>query len=171
MSAFHFNVIPECYADTLLVNLIGIQKPNHTVNSNLGAVLKTVSSKKPGARVVGIIDSDKGKSERLLKNFEFIAEEYGIKKYQSSEKTILILCPAFEKWVYHVAKHEDVGILPEKFGFDTEKMFRKACKNIEAKNNQNLRQFFNALKQKQAPGLLKLQEWIIEGAGITDIIL
>ena len=162
----HFNVIPECYADTLLVNMLGFGKANHALNSNLHNVLAQVRSKKPGQKVVGIIDSDKGRSEKLLKEFEFISEEENIKKYLQGTQTILVLCPVFETWIYEAALHQSVNINPENFGFTSKEYFRKKCKKVQAKDDPSLKQFFNALKQKEAPGFIKLQSWICDAIGI-----
>ena len=79
---------------------------------------------------------------------------------------MLVICPAFEDWVFGNA--EIVKVDPAKYGFRTRKYFRDVCKTENASENQQLKQFFNTLKQKKAPGFIQLKTWICEGAGIDQ---
>ena len=166
MNQHHYNIIPECYADTVLVEMLGFTRPNHVLNSNISTVLKTVKSSHPNQQVVGIIDSDRGKGEKLLDGFELAEEQHDIKKYTRGKHTILVICPAFESWVFQNADQKKID--PADHGFHTPKYFRNKCKDINAKRNQSLKQFLNTLKQKNAPGFTQLKTWICTGAGIDE---
>ncbi len=166
MKQHHYNVIPECYADTVLVEMLGFSRPNHAVNSNISYVLKTVRASLPNQQVVGIIDSDRGRSEKLLDSFKLIDEQHNIKKFSRGKQTILVICPAFESWIFQNAAKKNVD--PTDHHFPTPIYFRRKCKDIHAKRNQDLKQFLNTLKQKQAPGFVQLKTWICEGAGIDE---
>jgi hypothetical protein len=161
-----FNVVPECYADTMLVNLLGFQGVNHALNSNVSYVQKTIKARKPHEKWVGIIDSDRGRQEKLLDDFTLESEEQHIKKYVNGARVILVLCPALETWIYQNA--EQVGVSPEKYGFQSPKYFRDSCKDMNAKQNQELKQFLNTLKQKNAPGFVQLKSWICAAIGIAE---
>lgn len=165
MNQHHYNIVPECYADTVLVEMLGFKRPNHGLNSNISNVLKTVRASRPNQQVVGIIDSDRGESEKLLEGFELAEEQHDIKKFTRGKHTVLVICPAFESWVFENAAKKSVD--PADHGFRTSKYFRKKCKDINAKQNQPLKQFLNTLKQKNAPGFAQLKTWICEGAGIA----
>ncbi len=164
------NVVPECFADTVLVEMLGFTFPNHASSSNVSQVFKIVKENFASGKIVGIIDSDRGKSEKImkrdvvLKKFNLIEEQNGIKKYTLDNQTILIICPAFEGWVFENADSKSID--PAKHGFHTPEYFRKVCKDVNAKKNQPLKQFLNTLKQKKAPGFEQLKTWICEGAGI-----
>ncbi len=123
-------------------------------------------NRKPFQQVVGIIDSDRGKSEKMLDGFELIAEKHGVKKFIREKQTILVLCPAYESWVFQNAAEKEVD--PTKYGFDSQKSLEKAGKNFHAKKNQRLTNFLGSIKQKQAPGFVQLKTWICEGAGIDE---
>lgn len=166
MKQYHNNVIPECFADTVLVEMLGFNQPNHALNSCVSSVLKTVKNSRPAQMVVGIIDSDRGKSEKLLDEFELVAEEHGIKKFIREKQTVLVLCPAFEGWVFQNATEKNIS--PEKHGFATQKSLEKAAKSYHAKKDGQLKNFFGLLKIKQAPGFVQLKTWICEGAGIDE---
>ncbi len=172
MKERHNNIIPECYADTVLVEILGFSYPNHSPLNNVSHVLRTIKGKRPKEKVVGIIDSDRGRSEKylkkdkLLRHFNLVGEEEGIKKYTFENQTILILYPAFEGWIFDNADQN--GLDTSKYGFPTSKEFKKACKDVEAKNNDRLKQFLNALKQKNASGFLQLKSWICEGIGVNE---
>ncbi len=92
--------------------------------------------------------------------------KYGVRKLTKGKQTILILCPAFEAWIFENAKMANVD--PSKFGFHNRKQFEKSCKRVDAKQNDNLKQFLNSLIQKKekAPGVKLLKTWICEAAGI-----
>jgi len=164
MNERHYNVVPECYADTVLVEILGFKRPNHVLNSNISMVIKTIREKQPNQLIVGIIDSDRGKSEKVLNGFELVEEQHDIKKFTREKHTILIICPALEGWIFQNADLK--GINPKDYGFHTPKYFRQVCKKISANKNTELKRFLNDLKQK-APGFIQLKTWICEGAGIN----
>ena len=75
-----------------------------------------------------------------------------------------MISPAFEDWVFQNAEAVDVD--PARYGFQNLKQFRDACKEQNAGKNTRLKSFINTLIQKNAPGFIKLTDWICEGAGI-----
>lgn len=164
MNPHHYNVVPECYADTLLVELIGFTRPNHALNSNLAKVLSTIKAAKPQQKIVGIIDEDGGRNYKFLKEFEPVSEQAGVKLFQKGNHTILVISPVFEDWVFENARM--AGVNPDKFGFKDKKYFRKCCKSIHASRDQQLKNFFNTLYQKRADGLMQLQLNIMEALGL-----
>lgn len=157
------NIIPECYADTMLVEMLGFKKPNHQLG--IGQVIKTLTIKYETRKAVGIIDDDKFKPSKF-QEYEFITEVKGIKRYQNStgRHLLIVLGPAFEQWVFNNAK--EVGVDPDRFGFDHLDRFKKECKRQDVRNNDSVRQFINAIKQKESSGFLQLKTWICEGAGL-----
>lgn len=163
MKVYSKNIIPECYADTLLVELLGFPYPNHALNSCISSVLKVVKASKPNERVVGIIDSDRGKSEKLLEQFIFIEELHGIKKYTRENQTVLVLYPALEEWIFNNASAKNI----KKYGFEDPKYFRQVCKSSKkGKTKDQLKNFLNTMKQ--VPSFSQLKTWICEGAGIDE---
>ena len=54
----NLNLIPECYGDTLLVEILGFKRPNHQT-SGIGQVIKVMKEKYSNRLAIGIIDADK----------------------------------------------------------------------------------------------------------------
>lgn len=155
-------IIPECYADTLLVKILGFELPNHQFG--IGSVLKELKENFKNRIAVGIIDDDKLKPKDL-DDFEIVEEIHGIKRLTKSKHSVLIICPVLEDWIFQNAAARNVD--PAKYGFRTRKDFHKACKQVNVADNQQVKQFLNTLKQKNAPGFLQLKAWICEGAAIN----
>ncbi|NUN99759.1 MAG: hypothetical protein HUU01_03995 [Saprospiraceae bacterium] len=159
----HHQVIPECYADTLLVEVLGFTRPNHQLG--IGIVFNEIHKNFKRRQAVGIIDDDKRKPKDL-DLFNFVEEHAGVKKLRSSDlpnTTILIISPAFEDWVFENARVVDVD--PGKYGFRSSKDLQKACKRIDVNKDEQVKQLLNTLKQKKAPGFERLQTWITEAIG------
>ena len=159
----HPRILPECYADTLLVEMLGFARPNHQLG--IGQVKNALDKSFRNSIAVGIIDNDKKKPTDFAQ-FELAEENEGIQRRQKADTrhTLLVISPAFEHWVFENAN--SVGIDPATYGFRTPKYFREVCKRENASENLDLKQFLNTLKQKNAPGFAQLQTWICEGAGI-----
>lgn len=155
-------ILPECYADTVLVEALGFARPNHQLS--IGKVLTFMESAHPTKAMVGIVDDDKRKPGYFQK-FAQTEEREGIKRYQKDSQVILVISPAFETWVFQNAN--TVGVDPGKYGFADRKSFEKACKKQDAGKNSSIKNFLNTLKQKRAPGFLLLTQWICEAAGIS----
>ncbi len=155
-------VLPECYADTVLVEVLGFTKPNHQLS--IGKVLSQMESAHANKAMVGIVDDDKRKPGYFQK-FTQTEECEGIKRYQKDSQVILVISPAFETWVFENAAA--AGVDPGKYGFSDRKSFEKACKKQDAGKNTSLKNFLNTLKQKQAPGFKQLRDWICEAARIS----
>ncbi|MEQ1746285.1 MAG: hypothetical protein ABMA02_12730 [Saprospiraceae bacterium] len=157
----HYQIIPECYADTVLVEVLGFEKPNHQLG--IGKVFASMSKTLEKRPTVGIIDNDKVKP-KALDEFEPKGENHGIKRFSNGKHTILVISPAFEDWVFENAQSKEID--PAEYGFTSRKAFRDASKSTKANQNQHLKQFLNTLKQKKAPGFVQLTDWICEATGI-----
>lgn len=159
----HYQVVPECYADTLLVEMLGFVRPNHQLG--IGKVFGAFDKNFKNRQAVGIIDDDKVKPKDL-DDFETFEEIHGIKRLKKDKHTVLVISPVFEDWIFENANAKNVD--PVRFGFRNRKAFQKACKRMDVSGNQNVKQFLNSLKQKEAPGFIQLKKWICEGAGIDE---
>ncbi len=160
------HILPECYADTLLVEiLLSTKVRNHRLG--IGEVKNALTKNFKNRKAVGIVDNDKVKPTDF-KEFQLGTELHGI-QYRSkadTEHILLVINPAFEDWIFDNAS--TVGIDPAQYGFRTKKYFKEICKKENASENKQLKQFLNTLKQKQAPGFVQLKTWICEGAGIDE---
>lgn len=159
----HPHIFPECYADTLLVEMLGFALPSHKLG--IGAVQNVLTDLKKSVNAVGIVDNDK-KKPKHFGQFKFEETKENFKNLKLDKQTVLVICPAFEDWGFENAS--SVGVDPAKYGFRTKKYFKEVSKKVNASDNQDLKQLLNTLKQKQAPGFTQLKTWICEGAGIDE---
>lgn len=150
-------ILPECYADTLLVEMLGFERPNHQLS--IGSALNALEKKFKNRPAVAVIDNDKVKP-KSFDQFQLADEQHGIQVWTKPETrhAVLVVCPAFEDWVFENAAQVEVS--PEKYGFRSRKYFRETCKRQNVADNQQVKQFLNTLKQKNAPGLGWLRDLI-----------
>jgi len=86
-------IIPECYADTLLIEILGFKRPSHQLG--IGKVVGIFDKNFKNKFAVGIIDDDKVKPKDL-DSFEIIESICNIKRLFKNKYCILVICPAFE---------------------------------------------------------------------------
>src|SRR5580658_7856673 len=117
-------ILPECCADTFLVSLLFKQEMLPDYNG-IGDVANALAKFTSDDFVIGLIDTDKFKrpDPKYIRQFTEILEDnlddqgLIILKIPDTNKHIIRLHPAFEKWILSVAK--SCGIDPGKHGFDT----------------------------------------------------
>ena len=66
------NIYTECYADSLLIEMLGFKKPNHQFGIN--EVIKRLLATKTN-KAIGIIDDDKKKTALTFKDFVLVEEK------------------------------------------------------------------------------------------------
>lgn len=154
-----YNVLPECHADTLLIDLIGFKNPNH--QPSIGAVANTMKDKMEKQLAIGVVDDDK-RTPKYFEKFEIVESKDGLirKKHPDNKHHIIVLQPAFEDWIFNAA--DDLGIDPKKYGISNKKYFRKITKDQNVHKNDNVKQFLNAIKQKKGSPMNTLKKWIDE---------
>lgn len=153
------SIIPECYADTLLVSLIGFKGANHALG--IGEVSRLMQKNYKTRLAIGVIDADKTQPKYFDK-FESIKRVKGLehKKHPDFNHHIIVVKPAFEKWIFAAANAVDVE--PSKYGFKTEKYFKNVSKNVNVSSNDNFKQFINTINQKKSEPTETLKNWIEE---------
>ncbi len=121
-------VFPECDADTLFVELLlqkGKPSHYHGITNTTKAILKS----KRTDFIIGVVDTDKFKRDNAdIKSFSEVVtnrlndENLLVIKLPNTNKHIIRLHPAFERWIWEVAKK--CGVNPGEFGFnDLDKIY------------------------------------------------
>jgi len=157
-------ILPECDADTLFVKLLlkrGL--PNH--QKNIHKVAKALELHQDQTLfVIGVIDNDKAKNvPTYIKGFtELVNKEpeegLAILNLAGTEKYIIRLYPAFEKWILFVAESCDVD--PGEFGFYNFEKLRNESKGDGVYNNIPLNKFIKAVISKNPPAIQTLRFWL-----------
>ena len=153
----HLNIIPECHADTLPVEIAGYKNPNHQANNS--EVIRVMETSFKNRKAIGLIDNDKVKA----RNFDHFAitekeNDLTLLAHPNAYHFLIMVTPAFERWVFNAA--QKTGIDPNKYGFKTMKYFKAKSKNINVASDQQFKQFLNAIKQKKNSPFLTLNRWI-----------
>lgn len=149
-------ILPECYADTLLAEVAGF-KANHQPNIN--EVAKSMEVHFKGSLAIGIVDDD-NRIPNYFKTFIVLNTDYGfiLKKHPERKHYLIVLSPAFEKWVFNAAEMCDVD--PAKFSFRDIAYFKRSAKDRLVHKNKEVRSFLNAIKQKPNNPISQISQWI-----------
>lgn len=154
-------VIPECYIDTNLIQIL--VPPNLRYNHQKGcdSVSKTMQSKYQGKVAVGIIDKDKRKI-KYLGEFEEIRncdQNLFLLKHKTEEHFLILIQPAIESFMLKVAKEE--GIVLSDYGLpDNSSELKKITGKILSQNDERLNRLFKDLKQTNNKSIKTLIHWV-----------
>lgn len=153
-------VVPECHADTLLIDLMGFKNPNH--QQGINNVAAKISEDYKNRLAIGVIDNDKFRRHKYYDGFEVEKKgEHFIFEYKPETKHFLVvMSPDFEKCMFNIAS--ELNVETDKYGFKTVKQFKRFTKHRNVADNQNVKQFLNTLIQKKNSPLQNMQEWIHE---------
>lgn len=160
-------IFPECNSDTLLVELIFQRgKPAHYKgNSKVAEALKKHNN--DNLVVVGVVDSDKFKNTPpYLKEFTEMVFDYSsnfgliLKKKPDSNKYIVFVCPAFEKWIWDRAI--EIGINPAEFGFRSINDLLVISKRNEIREIPDFKRFVNEVVSSGSQAVETLKQWLLK---------
>jgi len=154
----NLNLLPECYGDTLLVEILGFKRPNHQT-SGIGQVIKVMKEKYQNRLAIGLIDADKKITPSYFQEFHLEEEKHSLKllKHQDRNHYLIMVSPALEGFILQAAVDVKIKQKP----FDNLKNLKRITKNINVGQNQDFKNFLNRLRQKKAPGFITIQKWLI----------
>lgn len=157
-----FLIMPECFADTLLIETL--VPPNNKKGYNHQMGCNKVSSKMQkdlcNDFALGIIDKDK-RIVPYLEEFELLHSFKNLLLFKHTQKHhyFIQINPAIETFLLDLAK--EVKINPTDFGIpNTLKELKSVSKKRISKNNPNLGNFIKALNNKKSPQIVTLSKWI-----------
>jgi hypothetical protein len=156
-------IIPECYADTNLIETLVPPSQGKGYNHQMGC--NKVSSKMQidlkDSFALGIIDKDK-KEIRYLDDFNTINKRSNLFLYKHKTKHhyIIQISPAIERFILVEAAEKSVNL--EEFGLsnDLDKL-KQVTKRTTSKKEPRLSLLFKELVKKEASQVLALSEWIL----------
>ena len=152
--------LPECYADTALINLLA---PANTRIDHIFGIrnvvqeMKSIAENRPNFTVVGIIDNDK-RSPAYFDDFVLIDqfEKITFKKRSDTNQYLITLDKAIETFLLWNAGKINLDIT--QYGFPTNlKQFCKAVKRTTIGYDPNYLQLLTDLHTRQAPGFITLE--------------
>ena len=147
-----FNVIPECYIDTNLIEFLLNAKVNHQHCCN--NVIKALNNKKDEF-AIGIIDNDK-RAVAYIKDCEKIRETKRLKFFKHKERNqyLITISPAADGFILDCAIEQDIDV--SNFDLPTNlKDFLKETKTITSNKDQRFKNIFKVIKNHEEISLLQ----------------
>jgi DNA-directed RNA polymerase subunit F len=154
------SIIPECYADTLLVETLA--PSNRGYNHQYNCFKVEGALKRLDEFGVGIIDKDK-KQIKYLESFVKVDEIAGDlilwrHKNEQVHHWIIQICPALEKWLLKICKAEEVDLSDfEENSLEGLKHYTKSTVRL---NDPKLIKLFKTINQTNNILVRKLKGWI-----------
>jgi len=142
------NILPECYADTELIKILGFKRANHC--SNIGEVANRMQKNYTRKLAIGVVDNDKpGKPPSYFKKFKVIenCKGFDIKHLEHTKHYLIVIDPALEQFILNTA--ENLKISTKKYGFKNLKSLLRVTKKKTISQNQKFKDLLNTLRQKK----------------------
>ncbi len=154
-------VYPECFADTLLIELIFNTRAWHLkgINNVADQLERFQNISLP---IVGIIDKDKfTRIPDYIKSFKEIEHKHSLilMQLEKTKKFIVQLDPAFEKWIIEAGASCGITLVGTVYERDF-KAFRHDAKDDEVHNNAKFKKFVNSIVTANPPHIQTLRSWI-----------
>jgi len=157
--------MPECYADTLLIETLVPAKNGYNHKRSCFKVETEMTQGKLKDRfAVGIIDNDKVKI-KYLKEFEIVDKVEGSlilwrNKNKARHHFIIQVCPALERWILNICGNENIVLAEFGIANDLEGL-KKYTKSISSLEDEKLKALFKAISSKEENICIrKLKNWI-----------
>lgn len=147
-----FNVIPECYIDTNLIEFLLNAKVNHQHSCN--NVIKALNDKKDEF-AIGIIDNDKRKVAYINDCKEIIKTKHlTLFKHKERNQYLITIYPAADDFILNCAKEQGVDVSNFELPINL-KDFLKETKTITSNKDQRFKKLFKEIKNHKEISLLQ----------------
>ena len=137
-------VVPECYVDTNLINVLLNKACNH--QKGCATVCKTLDTKLADQFAIAIIDKDKSEPKAVGQYVKIGESEHlVVSKHQTRHHYLIQIKPAIESFILDAA--EELGINLSDYGLKTElEELRIISKTITAKKDDRFARLFYVLR-------------------------
>ena len=138
-------VVPECYVDTNLMNVLVGKACNHKKGCN--NVCKVLDEKLQDQFAIAVIDRDK-KEPASARNYELIAANQSImvSKHRERPHYLIHICPAIEEFILAAAAELNVNLAEYGLPADMEQLKLKT-KTVTAREDEKFARLFKSLRQ------------------------
>ncbi len=155
-------IIPECYIDTTLIEVLGFGKTNHKLNNS--EVIKTLEQNGYNNTIgIGLIDRDKNQPRSLKEKYQVIRRLDDLELYQKRDnsKRFIIVHPVIEKWIDDEAEKYQISRV--KYGLPQDfKAFKNITKDINIGKKPGIKNYLSAIQNQQNSGFKKLKDLITD---------
>ncbi len=159
------NIIPECYVDTKIAEILGQSKRKYNHQHSNGAVANELQRRFKERIVLGIVDEDKGKGSipKYFSEFNIVVEENNLilKKHKDRNQYLILVCPEMEKWLLRDAEIVNINPSNEEYKLPNKlEGLIQISKIKDIDRNEGFKKFIKALIREKAPSITTLQNWI-----------
>lgn len=136
--------MPECYADTNLINVLVGKMCNH--QKGCATVCKTLNERLQNQFAIAIIDRDK-RQPNAIKQYDEIAQTPSliICKHRERPHYLILINPAIEEFILSAANELGLNLKDYNMSSDLDEL-KKITKTIAAKDNKSLSRLYRDLK-------------------------
>ena len=158
------NIIPECYVDTKVAEILGQAKGKYNHQKGCGNVANKMIRLKD-SECLGIIDEDvnKGAKAAYFSEFDVVLHNASLilKVHKQRKHYLILIRPEIEKWLMNDANA--IGINPShedyKLPNDLEGI-KEMTKIKDIDNNEGFKNFIKRLIRDKSPSITMLKHWI-----------
>lgn len=150
-------LIPECNVDTVFIESLHYQSPNHVLSINQ---VSNILENRPLQRAMGFIDDDK-KKPKYFSDFIQIesVDHVRLLKHKVRDHYLVVVQPAMDEFIYCICKELEIDLSKYKFPNEL-KAFINLTKKEAIKSNPHFRNLLNTIIQKNHPTIKKISHWI-----------
>lgn len=137
-------VVPECYVDTNLMNVLVGKACNH--KKGCTNVCKVLDEKLQDQFAIAVIDRDK-KEPASVQNYELIAQNQFlmVSKHRQRPHYLIHICPAIEEFILVAAAELKVDLA--EYGLPTDRdQLKQKTKTVTAKEDEKFARLFRSLR-------------------------
>lgn len=154
-------IIPECYIDSCLVEVLLVADKDY-VNHHKGngKVAKEMKDNFKDSFCIGIIDEDREPLD-YLKFFEEKKSTNFLKLWKHKEKHhyFVQIRPVIEKWFLNICNENNISL--HSFNLPTDlKALLKITKAVSSRKDERLVKLFKEMKNKNCQPVIELKYWI-----------
>ncbi len=150
------HLLPECYADTLLVNMLIRAEANH--KRSISQVFVALKEDFKNRKAIGVIDDDKAKDDYYKEfNIESESQFFRHLKHPNDKHQLIVLKKDFEWFIMRCAASVAVE---HKLLKDIQSL-KKVTKAINIGTNSEFKNLLNTLIQKKAAPLMQIQQILL----------
>jgi hypothetical protein len=156
--------IPECYADTLMIQLFKVSETSIRHKKGIHKVASEISNFDDArVKLIGLVDDDKKNIPDYFIDFQVLKEEDDLilKHKLNTNHFLIVVNPELEAWLLKSAKM--VNINPKDFSLpENPKQLHHITANVNLEDNKNFINFLKAIKKAEAKPFITLENWIKE---------
>lgn len=140
------SIIPECYADTNLIETLVPPQRGYNHQKGCNTVEKIMKTKFSDKFALAIIDKDE-REISYIKECDLISRKASLLLYKHKQKHhyIIQIVPAIERFILNSAISSDISLISLGLSDNLEEL-KKYTKNVSSKKDTKLSGAFKALK-------------------------